>query len=762
MQATSREISADLAGTIEVCDLLSGIALPRSALENGLSSRDDIASKLREIGGLQITDSIELLGCTLSAPRSEAQIAYSESQHREYLSDVAADFEQLQAHLLRAKIPLLKELLRGSYHQEKPEGAAKDWDKDFPIVRLLIKAYRMSTESRPLESGEARELIDACNRFLPDEAALPHSDLIDRSDVKLVHQLLYSMSEETPASDDDLMRDATAKLVLDCNGIQRRLREMKCVPTLFAPSEVGADYETALSEERLRYRAILKGLVAAQGAGSWLSPAFGKGLGTERGRDQESRPFESDYQRYNMPEFRLEGYKLTECFFRRRVDFDEGISSTVFPSGMAAFQAVFHRIKADLKHTPKNGAPAGVPRIYKTPDMYFEADGAILNLCEELGCAAMYLDTTSGAEIVRSIQENLPHAVFLAPLSNAYGMSVVEVRKVMQGLMEWEWKSDDRLAPEFVLDTEHRKYYPQVGRKMSIIVDDTTLGALATWHDLDFKKLPKFIKVYSIQSLMKYGQDGLELAQAGLVTSIGDMMEDLHVSRVRSSRFLMPPEATMRSVALNTNRAAFERKLERHSRNTHFLVNNLQPEGFIAHVSHPFLSGHSSRGHAADEMRGAGGLFNLRLSWQLLDGYQERGEHAEVLQKDYLRWGKDFRHRMIAQSFVETCVKLAESIGLPLNAGTSFGFNTTRVAAYDTRNFEAPAKDREMDHYLRVAPGTESLKGAALVCAVIKRASELFLNAIEEGRLWLLVSKLKNLDAYQKICYIEAGGKPYD
>ena len=258
-----------------------------------------------------------------------------------------------------------------------------------------------------------------------------------------------------------------------------------------------------------------------------------------------------------------------------------------------------------------------------------------------LGERVHAVDEREAEVFLRAIDELNPSAVFLDSLSNTKWMPVPDLAAVVERLRR---------------------------RDTYLIVDNTGLSVSLQ----PFALAGSSTRLIVFESLLKYPQLGLDRANAGVIVARGNDAEVLADYREHLG-------TNVADVAVHAlprpERWVLERRLVRLHRNTTLLAERLRDQaGSLAQVVYPGLTGHSSH-RVAQGLAFRGGCFSLLL---------RRGDQ-------HLR-----RERL----FVETAVAEAARRGVPLHAGSSFGFNTTRV-------YLTAARAEYGEPFLRVAAGTE-------------------------------------------------------
>jgi cystathionine beta-lyase/cystathionine gamma-synthase len=397
----------------------------------------------------------------------------------------------------------------------------------------------------------------------------------------------------------------------------------------------------------------------------------------------------------------------------------------LFPNGLGALEAVFQLIAHDLDSGRR---PESKPIVLSGKDLYVEVKNSILAFCSRSQLDHKEILAYDTDTLISAIKEDSPCAVFLEPVANSYDLRVTEVGRVIEALREWDWRRDARYTS------------PRQDRYIYLVIDSTTLGPQALWKRCTLENLPPFVRVVNIESLIKYGEDGQDLTGAAVVTLAG-RYPGAGFKNIRSRRGFMPSEPAARRVDFSIDRQALDRRLARHSRNTDIVARSLDKHavaegGFLDRPCHPLLAEHPDHEAFASEAGGSGSLLSVGFRYSLLKDYRELyGEPPSEWQGRPMAVSDKER---IAKAYSTLVTQLAGDIGLDLLLGTSFGFNTSRIAVY-TRQLvndeHALAKGHREAPYLRVASGTETIKDAVLVAAVLKRADEIFSEAIRTRKV---------------------------
>jgi cystathionine beta-lyase/cystathionine gamma-synthase len=188
---------------------------------------------------------------------------------------------------------------------------------------------------------------------------------------------------------------------------------------------------------------------------------------------------------------------------------------------------------------------------------------------------------------------------------------------------------------------------------------------------------PEGVRLVLFESLLKYCQLGFDRANAGVVVAWGEDAEAL--SRYREHLGTNVPDTAVHTLP-PPNRAILLRRLARLERNARLVAERLeeavaQARGrLVCEIVSPLLESHPSHPIAA-RLPFAGSCLALRLA----AGYEQ----------------PTWRQRLVEQALTT-----ARRRGIRLIAGSSFGFDTTRIyVTADSAEYGEP--------FVRVAAGTE-------------------------------------------------------
>jgi cystathionine gamma-synthase len=263
---------------------------------------------------------------------------------------------------------------------------------------------------------------------------------------------------------------------------------------------------------------------------------------------------------------------------------------------------------------------------------------------------------TSG--LLRAIDELEPSAIFLDSLSNTTWMPVPELERVSERLR----------------DTD-----------VYLIVDNTGLSVSCQ----PFALAGGSVRLLVFESLLKYAQLGLDRVNAGVIVAHADDAQLL--SDYREHLGTNIPDVAVHALP-QPDRRMLERRLARLQRNALFLAGHLREHASArVEIVYPGLPTHACA-RAAARLAFRGGC--LSIVFRERDGCLER-----------------------ERALVETAVAEAARRGVALLAGSSFGFDTTRI-------YLTAAGAERGEPFVRVAAGTEHRLALEPLAAALAAAVE--------------------------------------
>ena len=648
------------------------------------------------------------------------------------IRDTAALVQRFETLRIRA----LTLLLAGAYRT--PPSSSFEDPPGTPQAALraatALRFYRGEPAERERLNSQLRDL----RALLPKEYRIDNLDTTSESQLHLLGDLASKMRWGMAPRDKEvsMLRDLLATI----DSSIRALREpIEC--TLFSP--LPDEEEIARSQLRARheYRECIKQLAGIAEMDSWYSPSYkASGVG-ERAPDQDSVPFRTDYQRWQV-----EGLNLSRSGWRgvQEKTLSEDESPLLFPNGMVAFHAVLDWLTTRSRENDKKRNVT--PTYVASQNIYFEVDHLIQDHCETHGIALVEIPPTNQKALLQAIKTHLPQVVVIAPLSNRFNLDVVDVESVIRMIC----------SKKFAADYYHKfGNGPYVGRKMHLLIDDTAAGPLAHWTSREYGRLPDYLKIISIQSLVKFAQDGTEVTGGGVVRGFGEYALAGLERRCRSRGFV-PTEVTLRRLLLCHDPEHQRVKMLRHSENAQAFAQRLERHqievpGFINAVAYPTLKTHPQHTLTSSALAGGGAIVNLGINLESLLTYRELRHWGGKPTWDNPRPPYELSKylKCVAEAYAQLVIKLARIAEIELNCGTSYGLNVTRFAVYTTE-WEDPAVAALDNHgfkyhgkpYIRVAVGTETPRQIETIAAVFMRANEIFASAKANGQLYELCDAL--------------------
>lgn len=370
----------------------------------------------------------------------------------------------------------------------------------------------------------------------------------------------------------------------------------------------------------------------------WQSPSFDHSLFSEAGRRTGTiHGTYNDYQRDHHPDAEHYERSFRSEYIDAGLHFPVHVYATT--SGMAAFSTIVASLKLHIGSTGTVLAGEG---------SYFENKFV---LRQAFGDRVQFVNEMSTEEILMITKRDQPLVLFFDTLSNTESMSMPDLKTLIRRLGE------------------------VVDQPTYLVLDNTGLATSCQ----PLQNFPHFSKLRLIvmESLNKYHQFGFDRVTGGIMWTSG-MVDTLFSSRMHLGTNI--PQASVLALP-PPNRTFLERRLARINRNTFFLAQALDqairsnPRSVLSHVVYPGLSSHPSYAWAKEQSF-HGGYFVLSF----------KPEYQNVSR--YL-------------TFLNATIKKAKESQIDLNAGTSFGFDTTRI--YLT----ARHANKDSKPFLRISPGTE-------------------------------------------------------
>ena len=389
--------------------------------------------------------------------------------------------------------------------------------------------------------------------------------------------------------------------------------------------------------ERIRAeQPVVAGLVTAR---DWQSPSFAHSLRAAAGRDEGAvTPHVNDYRR----DRHLDAEAYERAYVAELVDASAGEARAFLTScGMAAFTTVLNLLVMEGKAA--RGVVAGRSLYHETKELLRRSFGERLTEVDERDADA----------VVATIERRRPGAVFFDSLSNTRECVVPDL---------------PRIARAVVRSAREETY---------LVVDNTALAS--TFQPL--RLVPdrgSSVRVFTFESLLKYAQFGLDRANAGIVVTRAGADAAL-LSRYREHLGTNVPDTAVH-VLPRPSRERLERRLQRLQRNAELLAARLE-----AHIQR-------SRSRVFERVYYAG--LPSHPTYAAARALPFRGSCLTIA------FTPRYERRRWHELLLAAVIREARAGRLPLLAGSSFGFDTTRV--YVT------AANADLGRpFVRVAAGTE-------------------------------------------------------
>ena len=404
----------------------------------------------------------------------------------------------------------------------------------------------------------------------------------------------------------------------------RALRtEARCAPPSRSLVDRLAAERASVADRMRAEQALLAGLIAAP---DWQSPSFLHSRTPAAGRHGDRvEAHWNDYKRDRHED--AEAYELS--YVERMVDGAAGVRALLTGCGMAAFTTVLYWLLA-------GGKPSGP--VLAGRGLYHESR---LLLERMLADRLRLVDEADTPALLSAIDDLRPRAVFLDSLSNTSRMTVPDLAAVIERMR---------------------------GTETRLIVDNTCLSLGCQ----PFALAGENVRMVVFESLLKYGQLGMDRANVGVILARGQDAEALDGYREHLGTNV--PDVAVHSLP-PPDRGVLGRRLARLQRNAIHLAHRLDeraPPGVA--IVYPGIGPH----------RGGAGAARLPF----------RGGCLAVVLRDH-------RRRLERQRrLVEAAVAEAARRDVRLHAGSSFGFDTTRV-------YLTAARAECGTPFVRIAAGTE-------------------------------------------------------
>lgn len=386
----------------------------------------------------------------------------------------------------------------------------------------------------------------------------------------------------------------------------------------------------------------------------WQSPAFLHAAHPQAGQlTGRVNGTINDYRRDHHAE--AEAYE--QAFRRAYVDCSPVVPPQICAasSGMAAFATIVASVAAEKKFD----GPVLVGQ-----SSYFENRGVLNDAFRDRVVLVDEHDTEGILEQVRTLK---PGAIFLDTLCNDPSMAMPDIATLVPALARG------------------------VERETCLVLDNT--GLAAACQPLALMPLLSKLRLVVFESLNKFHQYGFDRVTGGMMWTVSGGHVRLFGRRMHWGTNL--PDASALSLP-TPDRGLLLRRLARHGRNALTVAQALDEHvrglsrSPLSHVVYPGLPSHPS--HAWTKDRPFAGAF-------LLLAFKPEHERASL-----------------SQSLLALVIDEARKAGADVNAGSSFGLDTTRVyvTAVHARDLARP--------FFRISLGTENAAEVATLVGVFTRA----------------------------------------
>lgn len=390
----------------------------------------------------------------------------------------------------------------------------------------------------------------------------------------------------------------------------------------------------------IELRSLVSLLCAVMTSTDWQSPTFTHTSYSEAGiQTGKIIAHINDYKR----DRHLNEEEYQERFLKEYVDgFKFPTSAYLTSSGMAALTTIITHLTLQKKIKGP---------VLMGKSIYFENKEMIERFYEEK--KVISVDEMDTEKILATFDRTCPDLLLFDSLCNSSTIAAPDIKTILQHVAQ------------------------NAKKETFFVIDNSTLSIAL--QPLKIIRLPNKLKLIVFESLNKYHQFGLDRVTAGIVWYRGTGFEKFYTARVHAGTNI--PDTSVYALP-KPNRAILQKRLLRHNRNAHFLAEALQnyikttnPQK-IADIIYPGLSNHPS------------------YKWS--NKYSFQGSYFVISFK------KPFQKISVYEEFVEQVIKHAKKKKVPINGGTSFGFNTTRIylTAHDT-TYGMP--------FVRVSVGTENI-----------------------------------------------------
>lgn len=373
----------------------------------------------------------------------------------------------------------------------------------------------------------------------------------------------------------------------------------------------------------------------------WQSPSFNYSLHSMAGR-QTGKIIHtiSDYKR----DVHLDEKYYEKQFLKEYIDSFFKLTTYTYAvnSGMAAFITILTFLITEQKIKGK---------IVIGKSIYFQNKEIVERFFPE-----KIVEVDDDADIIiKTIKQNEPSIIILDTICNSSNIAMPNITKVIDFLVK---------------NTKNNLY---------LVLDNTSLPVYFQPLKL-IKGKNRHLSLLIIESLNKYHQFGMDRATGGMIIAHGKDTNKLYYSRQNSGTNISDSSI---HILPTPNKFYLQRRLLRFERNTNLLARAIQdlinhnPRLSIEKVVYPALPNHPAS-EWNQNIKFHGSYFSLKFK-------------------------KNKSNPRSYSKFIKKIIENAKKNKIQISAGTSFGFNYTRIYLTSLRSdYGTP--------FVRISVGTESIK----------------------------------------------------
>ncbi len=410
-------------------------------------------------------------------------------------------------------------------------------------------------------------------------------------------------------------------------------------------------------DELRSLQAISAGFISAL---EWQSPSYAHTLTSQAGsKTGKIKGMISDYKRDQHADA-----EIYEAAFRRayvQAPIYLPIQAYATSSGMAAFSTIVAALQSDI----------GSHDVVLVGRATYFQNKKILQ--STFGARIRWVDEMDSDALIRAVAQEKPRAIFLDTLCNDGSMAMLDLERLIPSLAH------------------------AVTEPTFLVLDNSTLSIACQ----PFKHLSPFskLRIIMMESLNKYHQFGFDRVTGGMMWTVGLATNNLFSARRDWGTNI--PDASVFSLP-TPDRAVLERRLQRFERNAIHVAIAL--EEAIHHLTK--MSPYESIVYPGLESY-PGYAWTRRMSF-----------HGSSF---VIRFRPEHRQTSTYVSFLNTILARAKKQQIDLVAGTSFGFDVTRIYL-TASNAQGTAEP-----FVRISVGTE--------CAwELERLKEVFIEVMKGSR----------------------------